>query len=249
MTIQELHYDFKYKIDKIDSLQRENFLPAEIDWILNEAIKIIVKQRFGISNSKRLGFEGNQKRIQDLKTLQIKCPTSIQPAVIPSVVSTGVYELKLTDLAYDFLFLTRVTAKIAKTGCGSKIARVKELQHDDLNDVLLANPFYKPSFEWAELPVNFGRTDQVADSKGSMYFYTLGEFTIQEIYPEYLKFPNKISIGGYTYLDGTPAVQTECDLPEELHSEIVDLAVSEAARIISDPNFLQIKQAKLAINE
>ena len=43
-----------------------------------------------------------------------------------------------------------------------------------------------------------------------MYFYTLGEFTIQEIYPEYLKFPNKISIGGYTYLDGTPAVQTEC---------------------------------------
>ena len=249
MTIRELHYDFKYKIDKVDSLQRQNFIPAEIDWILNEAIRIFIKQRFGITNNKKLGFETSQKRIQDLRTLQINSPTSKQPAIIPSLVSGNMYELKLSNLAFNFLFLTRLTAKVSKTGCVDKVARVKEIQHDDLSDVLLANPFYKPSFEWGEVVCNFARTDQTADSIGSIYLYTDGTFTIPEVYVEYLKFPNKVCLGGYTDMNGSSTVTVECDLPEHSHSEIVDIAVTEAARIISDPNFLQIKQQKLNINE
>lgn len=249
MTIKEFHYDFKLKVDKIDSLRHENFLPAEIDWLLNEAIKIIVKQRFGQTNKSQSGFESTQKRIQDLKTLHIKCPTAIQPAVTPTLISTGFYEVPLTALTYNFLFLTRLTAKIAKTNCGTKIATVKEIASDDLSNVLLTNPFYSPSFEWGELPCSFARTNTSLNSKGSIYFYTNGDFTITEIYPEYLKVPDKVSIGGYTYLDGTAASLTECDLPEILHSEIVDIAVTEAARVISDPAFLQLREGKLMINE
>lgn len=247
MTIKEFHYDFKFKADKVDSLQHENFIPAEVDWILNEAITLITKQRFGVNNSQKKGFESSEKRIQDLKTLHIKCPTVIQPAIIPTLVTTGVYETKLSDLTFDFLFLTRGTARALKTNCGSKIVSLKETQNDDFNDVL-SDPFWKPSFEWKECPVNFGRTDITADSKGSLYIYTDG-FTIDEVYLEYIKTPNKVSIGGYTYIDGTTATVVECDLPSEIHKEIVDIAVSECARIISDPNFLQIKQQKLLVQE
>ena len=249
MTVKELHYDFNVKLDKVDSLQNVNFLPAEIDWILNEAISLITKQKFGTNNSKRTGFEGNEKRIQDLKTLHIKCPTVVQPAIIPASVNDGRYEVKLSDLEFDFLFLTRGTAKATKTGCGSKILGLKEVQNDDLNDIL-DDPFWKPSFEWKVVPVNFGRTDTLAEDKGSLYLYTNEDFTIDEVYLEYIKVPNKISIGGYPDINtGVVKPVVECDLPQEIHNEIVDIAVLECARIISDPNFLQIKQSKLLANE
>ena len=61
MTINEMHYDFKVKIDKVDSMSKKNFLPNEIDWIINEAIQIFVKQRYGQNNLKRAGFESIQK--------------------------------------------------------------------------------------------------------------------------------------------------------------------------------------------
>ena len=43
MTIQDMHYDFKKKLDKIDSQQNKNLLIPEIDWVLNEAQEMFVK--------------------------------------------------------------------------------------------------------------------------------------------------------------------------------------------------------------
>ena len=43
MTIQDMHYDFKKKLNKIDSQQNRNLLIPEIDWTLNEAQELFVK--------------------------------------------------------------------------------------------------------------------------------------------------------------------------------------------------------------
>ena len=43
MTIQEMHYDFKMKLNKIDSEQYRNLRIPEIDWKLNEALEIFIK--------------------------------------------------------------------------------------------------------------------------------------------------------------------------------------------------------------
>lgn len=249
MSIKELTYDLKFKLDKVDSLQHENFLPAETDWMLNEAIDLIVKQRFGINNINRTGFEGNEKRIQDLKTLHVKCPSIIQPAIPTIVVQQGRYEIRLSSLTFDFLFLTRASALASKTHCSNRVIGLKEVQNDDYNDISV-DPFWKPSFEWREAPVNFGRSDTLNDDKGSMYIYTNQDFTIDEVYIEYIKIPNKVCSGGYKDINtGLITSVVECDLPTELHREIVDIAVSECARIISDPNFLQLKQQKLLVQE
>ena len=37
MNISEMHYDFKKKLNKVDSEQNRNLLVPEIDWALNEA--------------------------------------------------------------------------------------------------------------------------------------------------------------------------------------------------------------------
>ena len=75
------------------------------------------------------------------------------------------------------------------------------------------------------------RTDETLNDEGSIYVYT-DNFEIVEIYPEYVKKPNKVWIGTYNSLDGKHAVGdavVECDLPEHTHNEIVDLAVAECS--------------------
>jgi len=249
MTIKEMTYDFKIKLDKVDSLSKKNFLPNEIDWILNEAIALFVKQRYGQNNSKRAGFESVQKRTDDLRTLQIKSPSAIQPGVVPVRHQGDIYEFAISDFKFPYWFLTRLSAKAKLEDC-EKVISIRQTQHDDLN-VALQDEFFKPDFVWGEALAVEARTDETTNSKGSIYIYTDG-FEIIEIYPEYLKEPNKVWSGTYNSLNGTytigqPAVN--CDLPEHTHSEIVDLAVLECSRIIEHPQFYQLRQQKIKENE
>lgn len=251
MTLIEFHYDFKLKIDKVDSLSKKNFQPNEIDWILNEAIQLFMKQRYGLSNVKQTGFEGIQKRIDDLKSLHIKSPTVEQPAVLPVRQLGDYFEFKISDFSYPYYFLTRLSLLGSKNDCTKIMRKVKSIQTDDLNDAL-ENPLYKPNYEWGVALYNFGRTDETLDDESSIYVYTDGTFDIVEIYPEYLKQPNRVWIGTYDSLDGLNTVGDpiiECDLPKHTHSEIVDLAVAECSRIIEHPTFNQLKSQKLITNE
>lgn len=248
MTVQEMHYDFKFKFDKVDSLDKPNFTPAEIDWILNEAQNLVLKTKYSGNNAQRTGFEVSQKRIDDLKTLHIKSPTQQQPGLVPVQSVGDLYEVKLSGLAFPYFVLTRGRALVTKDGCGSKVISLESTQTDDLNDVE-GSPFSKPSYQWGELPITFGRSDSAANDDGSIYFDTQGEFTVDEVYLDYLKLPSKIYLGTYTYIDGTTPVQSACELPEAVHSEVVDRAVAEVSRIVEDARFVQFRTDKLNFNE
>ena len=54
-----------------------------------------------------------------------------------------------------------------------------------------------------------------------------------------------MNYGGYVYIDGVTYLQTDCDLPEILHTEIVDMAVNIAAGIIENPNYARTTAEKL----
>ena len=43
MSIKRMHYDLKVKLNKVDSQQYRNLLIPEIDWALNEAQNIFIK--------------------------------------------------------------------------------------------------------------------------------------------------------------------------------------------------------------
>ena len=86
MTISEMHIAFKLGLDKTNSLDYPSFLPEEIDFWLNQAIRRFVKTRYSGLNVKREGFEQSQKRIDDLRTLvrELTIPCTSTGAVKPN---------------------------------------------------------------------------------------------------------------------------------------------------------------------
>ena len=145
MIPAELHYQFKLNLDRVDSLANPDLNPAEIDWLLNEAQLIFVKQRMGMNNQKRSGFETSQKRIDDLGNLVIKFP--LQPALTPTEVSPGVFEISLQNTLYSYMFLLDAWVDVEiETDCLKKTP-LKFVQHDDFTETF-RDPFNTDSLDY-----------------------------------------------------------------------------------------------------
>lgn len=265
MTIQEMHFDFKVKVDKVDSLSKRNFNDAQIDWLLNEGIWIWLKTTYGLSNKEQQGFEVTEHRIQDLKQLHIKS-IALQPDVFPNSIDNDEWEVNLGKLEYEHLFTTRVRAKIRQGEC-EKIVSVSITQTDDLNHSL-SDPFHKPSFKFGKVLGVYGRS--VIDrpsinnlyGRGSLYLYS-DNFEILEVYIDYIKYPNRVWIGSYDLTtDLKPKNQNNlyvyqaginnpvhCDLSAHTHYEIVDVAAILASQLIEDPTLAGLKAQKLSFNK
>lgn len=231
MTTREMHYDFKRKFNKIDSQKNRNLLVPEIDWLLNEAAELFVKK---VSNPKAengLGFESSQRIIDDIKSIVV--PGTWLP-VINNIIS----------LPTDYLYFVRCRVRLSKKNCKSQEAVVYIREHRDLFE---ESAFYNASFEWRE--VNGVYTDQGIQS------FTDGTFTIDEAKLTYIrKWPyfhnaQDFSGGSYTNLSGVVLTGTvQCDLPEHVHREIVDIAVMLAASEVPTSDF-QLKAGKLGFNQ
>ena len=69
MNIADAHRAFRFGLDKMDGLNAPNFLPEEIDLLLNQAQERFIKQRYDNTNIKNTGFEQDEKRTEDLKEI------------------------------------------------------------------------------------------------------------------------------------------------------------------------------------
>jgi len=249
MTVAEMHYDIDFKLDKIASLAKPDLNLAEKDWLLNESIRLLVKKYYQGNNFSGAAFETTQKRIDDLSSLVVKYPE--QPELLPTLISgSGVYELPLESLLYPYWFFIRGTIRVLKPGVTNCVqeASMKLISHDDLNHAL-QDPFNNS--DMSEVLFNFGRASVIGGndySKTSIYLYP-GVYSLGAVKLEYIKQPQRVSYGGYAYIDGITYVVSQCDLPEHLHSEIVDLAVQIASGIIESPEYIQMKTQKVFTNE
>jgi hypothetical protein len=271
MRIHEMHYDVRFKCDKIDSNQKRNFTPAQIDWALNEGQWVWLKHNYGLGTLQLphpTGFEGTEHRIQDLKALHIKSPEQ-QAALTATSVSTSpatVFSVKLEDLAFDHLFTTRVRVKVTKGSC-TKTIGVTIVQTDDLNEAIM-DPFHKPNMKFGKVLGVYARTISTAtptsnhhfQNNGTLYIYVEDGATVNEVYIDYIKVPNRMWVGtydlttdlspksannDYIYQAGTSAV-VHCELNSHVHPEIVDYAVALLSEEIEDPNLVKLKiQRKL----
>ncbi len=240
MTIAELHFQVKLNLDRVDSLANPDLNPAEIDWLLNEAQAIFIKQRMGMNNQKRAGFETSQKRIDDLGNLVIKFP--LQPGLSPNEVSPGVLEINLKDTLHPYMFLISTWADVEIAPDCLKRTPLKYMQHDDYLDSF-RDPFNNDSLEF--IPYNMGRS--TTSSTPSIYIYT--SQTVPTVYVEYIKTPSRVSTGSYTYLDGVIYPQNTLETSEHTHREIVDIACLLAAQDTQNPEYVQLRSQKLLTNE
>lgn len=158
----------------------------------------------------------------------------------------NLYEVDLADLSYPYLHLISAFTDIDLGNDCIKSAPLKFVQHDDYREVL-RDPFNSASLEF--IPYNFGRSS--AGNSSAIFIYTTGlkSGTLSKVYLEYLKRPQKVSLGTYQYIDGITYPTTDCELPEHTHSEIVDLACLLAATAIESPEYLQLKTLKLSLTD
>lgn len=241
MNIRETHFDFLLKIDKISTLYREDFNPAHIDWLLNEAQRVFINKRYSVNNNHRRGFEATQKRIDDLSAIHIKYPVQSE---LPLIEHSGVYELPLSSLEYNYLHFTRGEVQTVEEFCDPIWATIKLVQSDDLN-YALKNPYLGSSKE--EILGNFGRASQT--NGVSLYLYPSGFYTLGNIKIEYLRKPLRMTLGSYIGIDGNVTVATDCELAENTHPEIVDIAVNIAAGITENQNYAGYTANKLLNQE
>lgn len=243
MQIELAHWTFKKKLDKVASNEYRDFTRAEVDSFLNEAINIFVETHFSGNNFKQLSVEQDQQTIDKLSNLVVPSPIK-QPMLTPSSSNTdfGIYEFKLSDLAYTYRHFLR--AKVKVTDC-SDLFRTKVATHGDLNHFLTSS-VWKPSTKWKRAILTFGESS--ANNAPSIFVHTNGDFTVEGLYLDYLRAPAEVSIGGYNDINGDPKSKVEIDLPDEYHEQIIDIAVKLAAAVIENTLGYQLAENQIKTN-
>lgn len=241
MTVQDMHYDFKSKLNKIDSQQYKNLKIPEIDRYLNEACGIFIKLIAEPRINNHLGFEVNQRSTDDIRTLVkgesiTSFSTSSEPGFVDSIASATIPE--------DYMFYVSSEAIISKSGCDDRKATIHIRQH---NDDFQESPFDNSSFEWREVNALF---------EGNNIKLYLNSFSVKKLNLKYIRkhayihYAQGFQPGGtYTLPSGIVLTGTQdCELPDHTHAEIVDIAVLIATDNLQIPDY-QIKQAKLNLNQ
>jgi len=235
MTISEMHYDFKKKLNKVDSHQNRNLLVPEIDFALNEAQELFIKMIAEPRQRGFLGFEKSQRNIDDIRTLVES------DKLIP--ITDGI-----APLPENYLFFVKAEVLMDKGTCKNVKGSLFVRRHDNRFE---DSPFDSSNFEWRTvngLFIAFG-------SWGGIKVFDDGTFTNTGLLMSYIRKPKYIhnaqayKNGTYQLPSGTVLTGTiDCELPEHTHREIVDIAVALVSGELSSPDY-QVKLHKLNFNE
>lgn len=207
MTSSEMHTAFKFGMDKLATLNYPNFLPEEIDLLLNQAQDRYVKQRYGLTNIKRQSFEETQKRTEDLKNLVLAVNLAPLAFATDNIDTNG----RFFTLPVDHWFIVQERVEISYTDCNgdivTELVEVRPIQHVEF-DKVIKDSFKAPDKTKVLRLMENARVEIIVDSTTTLNTYRL----------RYIKKPIRIVL--------SPAVN--CELSDHTHQEIVDEAVKIA---------------------
>jgi hypothetical protein len=214
----------------MDGLNYPNFLPEEIDLLLNQAYQRWIKQRYGTTNIKRESFEETQKRTEDLKALLVQVnlnPTASNKENID-------YNSYFVELPTDHWFIVQERAVINCTECNNTVilytnnigetpgsdsdtsstesltgvrVEVRPIQHMEI-DKIISDPFKGPDNEKILRLMYKDYVELILPTGATLLKYNL----------RYIKQPVTVS------LDDDITFETS----EHTHDEIIDEAVKIA---------------------
>ena len=237
MNIKEMQYDVKFKLNKVDSEQYRNLRIPELDWVINEAYEIFVKSIAEPRTSNYLGFETSQRTIDDIRTIVVN-----DKSLIPTKLDNKTYTATLPQ---DYMFFISANIVMSKKGCSDRSGTVIVRQHDDRFEI---SPFDDSSFEWKEVNIRF--------YDGGIKIFTDGTFEIKEVKLNYIRkhayihnAQDFLPTGSYKLPSGQVLTGIQnCELPDQTHREIVDIAVLILTNNLELPSY-QFKQAKVNLNQ
>lgn len=236
MKIADMHYDFKRKLNKIDSQGYRNLKIPEIDWILNEALQLFVLLVAVPRVRTHLGFETFQRTIDDIYPLVVDNQNLAN-------LSVGT-DYSIYTLPTDYLAYLSANINAYKGKCGNRLMDITVIKHNNREQ---NRSFYESSYEWGQCNIRFSNT-------GIKVFHK--DFSIHSVGLDYVKKHAFIHnakdflAGGYKLPSGTLLTNyVDCVLPEHTHPEIVDLAVLIATGDLELPQAYQLKQSKLNLKQ
>lgn len=180
MKIQDLHYMFRVKLDRLDNNYYSNITPDEIDLILNDAQNVFIKQRVQGHEGYNESFEETQKRIDDLKEITTSDTSLTLSSTQAGVKPNGYFY----NLPSDYLYPFQEEAEIVYVDCnGNNVTDRRGFVGITHAEYLLLkeDPFNKPT-----ATDNFG-VRLMANNK--IEALTFGEFTINTYYLRYVRQP------------------------------------------------------------
>lgn len=218
MTVRDMHFDFKMKLNKVDSQQNANLRVPEIDWKLNEAQEVFIKSIAKPRSSTILGFEKTKRIKDDIKEIVKKQFFDDGQCILVTKIDDYTYQATLPT---DYMFYNSARAVATKGTCQAQL--VVHFPEDD--ELTQESPFDDPSFEWRETNAFF--------HENGLLVKTDGTFEITHLCLTYIRKPlyihNAQDFGGsYLLPDGVTLLTgfQNCELSTHAHKEIVDIAVA-----------------------
>ena len=235
MTRAQMHIEFKLLVDKGDSFDAPSFLTEEIDHFLNiSQEKFVSKRAFG-NNIRRTGFEEDQKRRDDLRTLIYEDQLSSHSSSIKNKPNG-----RFVTLPKDYRHSIQEEAFIHTTGVEGQGRRVsvKPITHDRYNKII-DDPFNKPEKDTV-YRLGYGGTayNNIVELICGQDQYA-GTY-----YLRYLRHP--LPIGPENTDNEDILITGNCILPNHTHNEIVKMAVVEALENVEQPRY---QTSKIELNE
>lgn len=254
MIVEEMHYEFMVRFNSQSSEQQKSYLIPEVDQLLNNAMDMFINSkvypRFSQIGS---AVESTNRIIDDLRTI-----ITTRTVDVNTPAGSDYGEIDLGNLLYatiplnvELKYLISSTALVSCIGCGD-INEPEELEVNLFRhyDKILNNTIYNTSYNWKEISAI------IEDNKLKLYLKD-PNFTNNLICRmakiKFIRKPLQICNGanfgsggniGYYIGNQLYNINQDCELPENTHNEIVDLAVMLAARNVSSST-IPIKQQSL----
>lgn len=236
IPVDQLLYDIEFKLNKIATNDHQS-IPLEDKIIaLNEAQVQLIKQKINPNNVYKLGFDSFKKRYDDLQSLI----SEQEIALVNDNTKTNRFSGDISQMNPTYMFYVDGFILANKGSCNNIPLHLILTKHADLF-TLLNNTNTSPSFEYQETLLT------ISDNKFEVY--SDSTFIPTSINIKYIRYPKKIDATGYIHFDGTDSIDQNCELPEYLKDELVDLAVKELAMSTENHNAVQYSQDRILNNE
>lgn len=211
-----LLYQIDFKLNKLGT-NRGQFIPVEDKLLaLNEAQMRLIKKKVNLNNLYRLGFDSFKSRYQDLQNLVVDYE-QVTPTKTLSSLNTYIFDI--SQLKNKYYLPVDMYVLADKGSCKNHIIYIPRItKHGDIT-TLLNNPHYTPSFSYQEALASI--------SGDNVIIYTGGDFEVKNVMFSYIRYPKVIDREGYEHLDGSMSANQDCELPEYLQDELLELAIME----------------------
>lgn len=217
MLISEVHREIKIGADKVDSLGYPNFLPEELDVLINNSIEKFISVRLYGSALKPDSFEETQKRTDDLRNLVTN--SNITTFTQNTNSKPGGYFITTPT---NYWHAIQEDCEIHYTDCKGNsvkaVVPVIPITHDKYNKIV-RDPFNKPSNEKV-LRLSYGLS-----GSNQQFELITGDSSVLTTYN--LRYIRKPAVARYGTTYSTPTTDVEMDLPEPTHKELVKMVVAE----------------------